>query len=158
DWSTGGNWFGPVPNAVDAEVDLLSIITSNRTLTNNAAVTAGRIDFNQSTNAVAGYNIAGTGSIKLQTSSGGANIQVDAGSQQFSQPVEFASSATLRTFTAGCTLTFAGPVTVDNGKSVAPNGPGTILYTSSIDVKPTGSITFGNSLHPTSLILEANSN
>jgi hypothetical protein len=42
--------------------------------------------------------------------------------------------------------------------SVVPAGPGTILYTSTVDVKPTGSITFGNSLHPTGMTMEANSN
>jgi hypothetical protein len=158
DWNTAGNWFGGVPNSVDAEADLLSVITSNRTLTTNIPVTLGRIDFNQSTLVTAGYTIAGTGSIKMQTSTGSANVQVDSGTQQFNVPVEFASNSSLVMFTAGCTLTFASPVTVDNGISVVPAGPGTILYTSTIDVKPTGSITFGNSLHPTGMTMEANSN
>lgn len=77
-WNVSGNWSGGVPNAINAVADFSTIdITADRTVTNNAAHTAGSLLFGD----LSGSNnwsltSSGGNALTLQTSSGVPTINV----------------------------------------------------------------------------------
>jgi hypothetical protein len=58
-WSVAGNWSSAVPNSPGAQASFLGAITQPRTVTVDATITVGRIDFD---NANA-YSIVGSNAI-----------------------------------------------------------------------------------------------
>ena len=81
-WSQATNWSGGVPNAVGATAVLGSVITAPRTVTVDAPITVGRIDFDNANT----YTIAGTNALTLDGTGGAARINVNSGSHTISSP------------------------------------------------------------------------
>ena len=82
-----------------AEADFFGAITSNHTVYTDAPVTVGTINFNNANT----YQIAGTGSLTLQTSTGNAQVIVQQGTQELDLPVTLASNTTFNV-AGGATL------------------------------------------------------
>jgi hypothetical protein len=117
DYFTTGNWMSAtagVLSGVDKEVRFFSAITANSTVTANSPVTLGTVRFNDNNN----YNLAGSGSLTLQVSTGTARAESLAGTQQISLPVTIASDIVLNT-NLGATLKFSGPVTINTAPTSA---------------------------------------
>ena len=91
DWTAFGNWapFG-APDKIDAEALLGDVISTTQTVFTNTAVTVGslRIDSPHT------YVVGGPGSVNLESSTGGASLQVDQGNQEFQIVLNLASNAT----------------------------------------------------------------
>jgi hypothetical protein len=139
DWNNAANWSGIVPNAVGAEADFFSAITSNHTVFTDAAVTVGTINFNNANT----YEITGTGSLTLQASTGDAEVIVQQGKQELDLPVTIASN-TVFNVASGATLIVANPITIGSGLSLTQSGTGTVSYESIVSVASAASIAFSN--------------
>jgi hypothetical protein len=149
DWNNIDNWNGgTAPNAVGAEADFFGAISSNHTVTTDAPVTVGTLNFNNANT----YQIAGTGSLTLQSSSGNAQIIVQNGTQELNIPTTIASNTTLNV-ASGATLIIANPVTINSGESLTQTGTGTVTYQSIITVNSNGAIAFADSTHAHELSL-----
>ena len=142
DWNSPSNWSGVVPNAVGAEADFFSAITSNHTVFTDQAVTVGTINFNNANT----YEITGTGSLTLQATSGDAQVIVQQGKQEINLPTTIASN-TIFNVAAGANLVIGNPLTINSGDSLTQSGSGTVTYQSIITVLSGGAIAFANSTH-----------
>jgi hypothetical protein len=142
DWNNASNWSGVVPNAVGAEADFFSAITSNHTVFTDQAVTVGTINFNNANT----YEITGTGSLTLQATSGNAQVIVQQGTQEINLPTTIASN-TVFNVAAGANLIIGNPLTIDSGDSLTQTGSGTVTYQSIITVQSRASIAFADSTH-----------
>ncbi|HEY1685221.1 MAG TPA: autotransporter-associated beta strand repeat-containing protein [Tepidisphaeraceae bacterium] len=150
DFTNASNWHGGAPNGVDAEADLLGVITSSRTLTMNSGVTLGTLRFNSSkatVNVITGdttastrsYTITGSGALTMQSSlSSGALINVDTGAEQINVPVTLASNTTINTGT-GSSVSF--------GNSLSGTGSLTLSGGGTVSVQPTNSYQGGTILN-----------
>jgi hypothetical protein len=149
-WNTPGNWTsGLIPNAVDAEADFYSAITSSpQTVYTDTPITAGTLHFNNANE----YVIAGAPTLTLQVNNGNALVQVDQGTDELDLPVIVASNTVFNVAT-GATLLVANPVTVNSGEALTQSGGGTVTYQSIITVLGSGSISFANSTHAHELSL-----
>jgi hypothetical protein len=149
DWNVAGNWStGVVPNAVGAEADFFGAISSNHTVFTDQAVSVGTINFNNANM----YEITGTGSLTLQTTSGNAQVIVQQGTQEINLPTAIASN-TIFNVAGGATLIVANPLTINSGKSLTQTGAGTVTYQSIITVNSNASIAFADSTHAHELSL-----
>jgi parallel beta-helix repeat protein len=149
DWQQTPNWSaGAIPNGIGDEADFYGAISAAQTVTTGLADTLGTIRFNN-TNP---YTLGGAGTITLQTSTGSALVDVEAGTQTIQVPFTVAGNATFYV-APGATLIFAGPFTVNSGETLSISGGGTILYQSSINVMSGASMTIGNTVVATSLTL-----
>jgi hypothetical protein len=148
DWDTGS-----VPNGVDALVNFGSSITAPSTVFSDSNITLGHIVFNNANM----YVLAGAGTLTLQTSTGNAIVDVQAGTHKINLPLVIASNTTLNT-AATTTLKISDPVTVNSGKSLSQTGTGTVSYESTVTVLSGGSVAFGNSSHAAGLSLAAGAN
>jgi hypothetical protein len=117
DWNVGANWVGSVPNAPGATARFLSKSTTNHTVFTDAPVTVGKLVFNNA----ATYNIGGTGSLTVQTTTGNGSIGVLSGSHKLNLPVTFASSTDIN-IAAGAQLTLGNPTTIKANKTVTKTG------------------------------------
>ena len=150
DWNNVANWNAIIPNAVGAEADFFGAISSNHTVYTDQAVTVGTINFNNANT----YEITGTGSLKLQATSGDAEIIVQNGTQEINLPTTIASN-TLFNVAAGAKLIIANPMTIDSGDSVTQTGSGTVTYQSIITVQSNAAIAFADSTYANTLSLAA---
>lgn len=148
--SDAGNWIGGVPNGVDAAARFLGKITAGRTVAVDAPLTLGSISFDNANS----YVLAGTSTLRLETTSGLAMVHVQAGTHRINVPTMIASDAYLSVAT-GATLEIADAFTVAAGKSVRPSGAGTISYQSSVTLEDNASIVFAGNAQLTSLNLAA---
>ncbi|HEX4055075.1 MAG TPA: hypothetical protein VHX86_12495, partial [Tepidisphaeraceae bacterium] len=153
DWNNPSNWSGVVPNSIGAEADFFSAITANRTIFTDQAVTVGTINFNNANT----YEITGTGSLTLQTSTGDAQVIVQQGTQEINLPTTIASN-TVFNVANGSTLVIANPLTIDSGDTLTTAGSGTVTYQSIISVGGGASIAFDNSSHAHELSLASGAN
>ncbi|MCI0381895.1 MAG: autotransporter domain-containing protein [Chlamydiae bacterium] len=74
-WNVNGNWTAPVifPNAIDAQANMLNIITANRTVTLGQNITIGIHNFDDNNN----YSIAsGANTLFYDVSAGTASLSV----------------------------------------------------------------------------------
>ena len=118
DWNNTTNWTSTsAPNGVGEEADLLGTITANETVYTNTAITLGTLDMNNSST----YEVAGTGSLTMQTSAGNAQIIVGNGTQELDLPVFIASNTTLNV-ASNSTLLIANPLVVESGSSLTQTG------------------------------------
>jgi hypothetical protein len=155
DWNSKASWStGVVPDGVDAEADFFGSITANHTVYNDAStpITVGILNFNN-TNT---YVLAGAGSLTLQTSTGNAQVIVQAGTQEINLPLTIASNTVLNV-SSGATLVMGNPITINSGLSLTQTGSGTVTYESTITVGSSSSIAFGNSTHAHALTLQSSS-
>jgi hypothetical protein len=142
------NWVGGAPGGVDAAARFLGKITSNRTVAVDAPLTLGSISF-ANTNS---YVLAGSSTLRLETSSGSAFVDVQTGTHRINLPLTIASDAYL-SVADGATLEIGDPLTIAAGKSVKPSGTGTITYQSSVTLETDASIVFAADTRITSLTL-----
>jgi hypothetical protein len=154
DWNSITNWTPTgVPNGVDVEADFGGISTSNHTVFTDSPVTVGELNFTNATNL---YEITGTGSLTLQTSTGTANVIVPSGTQEINLPTTLASN-TLFNISSGATLVVGNPLTLNSGVNLTQTGGGTVVYNSIINVQSNASITFDSSTHAHELNLASGS-
>ncbi|MEO6435019.1 MAG: hypothetical protein ABIP55_04565, partial [Tepidisphaeraceae bacterium] len=83
-WTTNGNWAnGTAPNAIGAIADFRTIITTNRIITVNAAITAGTLNFDSANR----YTLSGVSALTLDVAAGSAAINVASGSHTISTQI-----------------------------------------------------------------------
>jgi hypothetical protein len=146
-WTNSANWYpATAPNGIGAEATFGSIISSNRSVFADTPVTAGTLHLNNPNS----YVLGGAGSLTMQTASGSALIDVQAGTQKISLPLIIASDTNL-SVASGATLKISNPLTVNSGKTLSQSGSGAVVYESTVTVQSGGSILFGNSGHLASL-------
>jgi hypothetical protein len=148
DYNVSGNWSGAIPNAVDAEADFLGAITANHTVYSDTGITLGKIVFNNANT----YVLTGAGSLKLQTSTGSALVDAQAGTQKILLPTEIASNTVLQA-ESGATLIMGGPVTIDPGFSLSEAGAGSVQFQSTITVDTGASAALAANSHAAGLSL-----
>ncbi len=121
-WSAVANWDNGTANGSNVQVNFLGAITALRTVTVDAAVTAGALVFDSSNQ----YTIAGSQAITLQASPGNAAIDVVNGSHAISTPLILASATDVTVSNAADTLTLSGNI---SGAGMALNkyGAGTLI-------------------------------
>jgi hypothetical protein len=157
DWNSSGNWStGSVPNAVDGEADFLHGtfgITSNSTVYTNVPVIVGTMKFDNANVC----EIAGTGNLTLQTSTGNASITVNQGTDIIDLPLMIASNTTF-TVNSTADLIIANPITINSGKSLTQAGAGSVIYQSIITVQSAASIAFEQTTHAHQLSVAATGN
>lgn len=120
-WLSAGNWTAGAPNASGASAILGSVITSPQTVTLDAGVTIGSLQFDND-NA---YTISGTSTLTLQSGSA-ASIQVARGSHSINTPLALGSSTTVTVSAAGSVLTLAGGMSASSGATLTKAGAGTV--------------------------------
>ena len=152
DWNNPNNWSTVIPNGVGAEADFFGTITSNHTVYTDQPITLGTIDFNNANT----YVLTGSSTLKLQTSSGNAQVIVQNGTQELNLPTTVASN-TVFNVSSGASLIVANPLTIDSGVSLTQTGSGTVTYQSIINVQSNASIAFANSTHAHELNLASGS-
>jgi hypothetical protein len=121
-WSGAANWTGGViPNTVGAIAVFGGAITAPRTVTTDAPVTVGRIDFN---NANA-YTISGANPIALSTITGPGEINVTAGSHAINTAVALANNAVINVTPPASNLSIGGNL-LGVGHNIDKNGAGAL--------------------------------
>ncbi len=130
------------PQRRGAAAEFLSSITSNHTVFTDAADTVGTLTFDNANT----YEITGTGSLTLQTTSGSAQVNVQEGSQEINLPTTLASN-TVFNVSSGATLTIGNPLTINSGVNLTQTGSGSVVYNSIINVGSSASIAFADSTH-----------
>jgi hypothetical protein len=149
DWNVASNWTAGVPNAPGAEADFLGAITAPHTVYTDIPVTVGILNFNNTNQ----YVISGAGSLTMQTSTGSANIIVQAGTQKIDLPLTIASNTSINV-SSGATLLVSNPVTINSGVAVTtvPSG-GTVSYQSYVTLGTGASLALAGSTKAFSLNL-----
>jgi hypothetical protein len=149
-WNTGGNWSGGIP-APGGEANFFGAITANSTVFTDSDVTVSKLHFDSPHT----YNIAGTGTMTIQNSSGNGLIEVLNGTQKINLPLVIASTTDL-SVANGATLKISDPLTVNGGVSLNPSPTGTVTYESTVTLLPAASIAFTSSQHLAGLTVGAN--
>jgi len=80
------------------------------------------------------YVIAGAGSLTLQAGGGGAQVVVQAGTQEINLPLTIASSTTFNV-AAGATLIIGDPLTINAGMTLTQTGGGSVVYRSTVTLQ-----------------------
>jgi hypothetical protein len=120
-WSAAGNWNAGVPNAGVAAAVFGSVNSAPRTVTVDAPVTVGRIDFA----SPQAYTIAGTRVLTLDSASGVAQINVSGGKHTISATLSLADSTQITVSPASSSLSIAGELDA-SGEKLTKIGPGTL--------------------------------
>jgi hypothetical protein len=129
----------------------MGVITADRTVFSDSAITVGTLIFNNAHK----YVLAGAGSLTLQASgAASAQVQVQAGTQEINLPTTIASN-TIFNVSSGATLIVADPITINTGKSISQPGAGSVIYQSIVNVQGGAAIAFGNSTHAHELDIAA---
>jgi len=152
DFNASANWNSGVPSGVGAEADFLGAITSNQVVYTDVPITLGKVVFNNSAASYALTGAVGT-SLTLQTATGSALVDVQAGTHEINLPLIVASNTTLQTDTSAASLVIANPVTINSGVSLTQTGSGTVTYQSTITVDSNAAIVFADSTHASQLSL-----
>jgi polyhydroxybutyrate depolymerase len=124
-WSSALNWTAGDPKHAGATAIFGDKITAPRTVTVDAPITVGRLDFD---NANA-YTIAGSQVLTLDAMSGDAQINVASGSHTVTAPVTLADNATITVTPAASNLALAGPLNFV-GQQVTKAGAGMLTLNS----------------------------
>ncbi|HWP40403.1 MAG TPA: hypothetical protein VNL70_05710, partial [Tepidisphaeraceae bacterium] len=98
-WSNPANWSGGVPNAPGAVANFGSVISAPRTVTLDAPMTVGVINFDNANS----YTISGTSTLTIDAASGNGAINVLSGSHSIAAPIQLADNTTVAV-AAGQTL------------------------------------------------------
>jgi len=120
-WSLAANWNGTVPNAAGARALFGDVIDSPRTVSLDAPVTLGRLDFDNANS----YTIGGTNPLSLDATAGNAQINVAHGSHVISAPVTLADNTVINVTPVAGNLSVTGTLAT-NGKSLTKVGAGTL--------------------------------
>ncbi len=116
-WNASANWTSVSPNGVDAVANLRGAITAPRTVVADSPVTVGTLKFDNAN----GYQLAGQGSLTIQTSTGNGAVSVLQGGHKINLPLFFASNTDV-SVASGATLTIGNPTTIKAGKTVTKSG------------------------------------
>jgi hypothetical protein len=140
-WGLNSNWGATAaPNGVDDEADLLGTITSNQTVYTNSPITLGTLKFNNANT----YEITGSSTLTMQTSTGNAQIVVQNGAQEIDLPLTIASNTTLN-ISSGATLLIGNQLTINSGETLTQTGAGTVNYQNLVTVESGASVAFAAS-------------
>ena len=120
-WSLSANWAGGVPNGTGGEAVLGSVITSPHTVTVDAPITVGRLDFDNANT----YTIAGPQVLTLDVTSGDAQINVASGSHTITAPVSLADNTVITVSPAASNLSISGAISA-GGITLTKDGVGTL--------------------------------
>ena len=121
-WTNANNWTPIVPNAVDDVADFLEVITTPRTVTADAPVTAGYINFDN----VNKYTVIGPNVITLDTSGGNASIHLINGpNHEIAAPVFMEKTTDVTVTPSTSTLIISG--SIGGVPGIIKHGPGTLL-------------------------------
>ena len=120
-WSLSANWAGGVPNGTGAQAVLGSVITSPHTVTVDAPITVGRLDFDNANT----YTIAGPQVLTLDATSGDAQINVASGSHTITAPVSLADNTVITVSPAASNLSISGAISA-SGITLTKDGVGTL--------------------------------
>ncbi|MEX2141771.1 MAG: PHB depolymerase family esterase [Pirellulales bacterium] len=120
-WSLPANWGSGVPNGTGAQAVFGSVITSPHTVTVDAPITVGRLDF-ENANA---YTIAVQNVLTLDAATGDAQINVASGSHTISAPVSLTDNTTLTVTPAASNLSLTGALDA-SGRNLTKVGDGTL--------------------------------
>jgi fibronectin-binding autotransporter adhesin len=133
-WSTNTNWVTNVtPNAVGAQANFFSHITSPQTITVDNNFTVGSITFNNANS----YTVSGTNTLTL-SNGGTAVIATQAGAHTISAPLVLANDLQLNS-SAGSSLTLSGIISESGGsRAVTLVEPGTVTFSGSNNNTYTG--------------------
>jgi autotransporter-associated beta strand protein len=146
DWSQAGNWTNGLPNGVDAKPVFGFAITAPRTVTVDAPVVAGQINFASDRS----YTLVGTAPLTLDVSQGNALLAVTAGQHAITAPLALNDDLIVST-SAGTSLTISGDLS-GVGMSLTKNGEGELLlsglmaYDGDTTVNA-GTLTVGSLIH-----------
>jgi hypothetical protein len=150
DYNLPVNWSaGTVPNAVDAAANFGSAISSTQTVFSNAAVSLGKLSFDNANQ----YLFGGTGSLTMDASTGSAAIDVLQGSHKINLPLTL-NDSTAATVAAGATLTIGDPLTFANSSGLTKAGAGTLEIISTVGVAAGGFSSISTSAGTTNLRLQ----
>ncbi len=155
DYNQRNNWStGTPPNAIDAEADFLGAITTNQVVYTTTPITLGKIVFD---NSAASYALTGAvgANLTLQTSSGSAVVDVQAGTQEINLPLTLASNTTFQTDVPSANLIIANPMTINSGISLTTTGSGTVTYNSTITLLSGATMSIASSTYAHSLTINA---
>ncbi len=82
-WSTPGNWLGPVPDGAGAEAHFTGAITAPRIVTLDSPRTVGRVVFDNANS----YTLEGPGTLSFSGLTGETGIEVRSGSHEIAAPL-----------------------------------------------------------------------
>lgn len=108
-WTSPGSWTAAVPNAVGATAVFGPIISTSRTVTLDAPITVGTLQFDSASR----YTLQGS-TLTVQTSSGNGVIALTQGSHIITAPLRLASDTTL----SGPGTLKVASLAIDSGKSL----------------------------------------
>lgn len=121
DWNNAQNWSEAIPNGVDAKAVFAKTITAARTVYADTPITVGTLRF-ENTNTI---QIAGTGTLSIDVSSGTGSIAVLGGTQKINIPL-FLKDNTVANIAAGAALKISNPMTLAGGATLTKTGSGTL--------------------------------
>jgi hypothetical protein len=119
-WDDPLAWTGGVPNAVNTIVTLGSVITQPRTITLDAARTAGVVNFDSAQR----YTISGSGSITLDGFA--CAINVVSGSHTVGVPLSLSRNTSINVGSADSVLMLGAPMSLAAEIILTKSGPGTL--------------------------------
>ena len=122
-WSSGGNWTGPVPNFIDATANFGNVISANRTITLDIPQVVGRMNFGSTTSS---YLIGGSATLTLDTSGAPAAINVTAGTHTIAAPLVLHRDTEITT-SAGTGVAIAGLLDA-SGMNITKAGAGSVQF------------------------------
>jgi len=137
DWNSNSNWtpiigIGTVPNS-NVEIAVFGdAINSPRTVVTDTAVTVKAItfgDINPST-VQQSYNVAGSGSVTLDSDTNSSTVSVLEGSHEFQVIVNLNNATTVET-AASSSLIFNNALNL-NGNDLTKTGPGTLVISNAL--------------------------
>jgi hypothetical protein len=120
-WSSVANWSDGDLSHAGATAVLGNKITAPRTITADAPVTVGRIDFDNANT----YTVAGDGTLTLDATSGEAQINVTSGSHSIAAPVSLADNTVITVAPLTGSLGITGQLSAD-GVNLTKAGAGTL--------------------------------
>ena len=146
DWNTAGNWGGTIPNGVGATANLLGAITTNQVVNTDVPITVGTMVLNNK-RLRSSYSITGAvgASLTLQVSTGGALVDVQAGTHEINLPLILASNTTFQTDTTTASLIIGDPITINSGLTLTTTGTGTVTYQSDITLQSNATMNIASS-------------
>ena len=124
-WTAAGNWTGSVPNGAGHVANLNTKLASSSTITLNAAVTVGTLNFN---NTAASYTIAGANTLTLNNGASAATVLVWDGQHGISAPLTLSSNVDINTSGLASALTISGILNNSSSKTINKLGTGTLTF------------------------------
>jgi hypothetical protein len=120
-WTQEANWSGAVPNAAGARAILGNKLTAPHTVTIDAPISVGQLNFDNANT----YTIAGASALTFDVSGGDAQINVTTGNHIISAAVTLADNAVVTVSPVTSNLSLTGGINAA-GLSLTKAGGGTL--------------------------------